>query len=88
MALADAPSTARSVVRTPYFRSLKWQEAKWGYIFISPNLLLFLMFTLFPVFASFYYSLNDWNIHMPMQFVGHAKLTPSYWLIPSSNKCW
>ena len=75
MALADAPSTARSVVRTPYFRSLKWQEAKWGYIFISPNLLLFLIFTLFPVFASFYYSLNDWNIHLPMQFIGLQNYT-------------
>jgi multiple sugar transport system permease protein len=63
---------SRSAYRTPFFHSLQWQEAKWGYIFLMPNFLLFLAFTVFPVFMSFYYSLNDWNIHMPMKFVGLA----------------
>lgn len=70
MAVADVPHPAGTAYHVPFFRSLRWQEAKWGYIFLLPNLILFLAFTVFPVFASFYYSLNDWNIHMPMQYIG------------------
>ena len=78
MTTTSAAGTTKPVYRTPFFRSLRWQEAKWGYIFLLPNLLLFLAFTVFPIFASFYYSLNEWNIHMPMQFIGlqnYQKLT-------------
>lgn len=56
--------------RTPFFRSLRWQEAKWAYLFLLPNLVLFLAFTIYPVFASFYYSLNRWDLHTPMKFIG------------------
>jgi multiple sugar transport system permease protein len=56
--------------RHSYFRSLQWHEAKWAYLFLLPNLLLFLAFTVYPVFASFFYSLNEWTIHNPMKFIG------------------
>jgi multiple sugar transport system permease protein len=56
--------------RHSYFRSLQWHEARWAYLFLLPNLLLFLAFTIYPVFASFFYSLNEWNLHNPMKFIG------------------
>jgi multiple sugar transport system permease protein len=56
--------------RSSFFKSLRWQEAKWAYIFLLPNLVLFLTFTIYPVFASFYYSLNRWDLHTPMEFIG------------------
>ena len=68
MALAQAGRTPTA--RTPFFQSLRWQEAKWAYIFLVPNLTFFLAFTVYPVFASFYYSLNSWDLHTPMKFVG------------------
>ena len=58
--------------RRSFFHTLAWQEAKWAYVFLLPNVLLFLTFTIYPVFASFYYSLNEWNIHEAMKFVGLA----------------
>lgn len=54
------------------FNRLRWQEAKWAYLFLLPNLLLFSIFTVYPVFASFFYSLNKWTLHSPMQFLGLA----------------
>jgi len=68
MALAQASHAPNA--RTPFFRSLRWQEAKWAYLFLLPNLALFLTFTVYPVFASFYYSLNAWDLHSPMKFIG------------------
>ena len=56
--------------RTPFFQSTRWQEAKWAYIFLLPNVVLFAAFTIYPIFASFYYSLNKWDLHSPMEFVG------------------
>ena len=53
-----------------FFRSLRWHEAKWAYLFLLPNLVLFTAFTIYPVFASFFYSLNEWTIQTPMKFIG------------------
>ena len=41
---------------------MRWAEARWAYLFLLPNLALFLIFTIYPVFASFYYSLNNWTL--------------------------
>lgn len=54
------------------FSRLRWQEARWAYLFLLPNLLLFSIFTVYPVFASFFYSLNKWTLHSPMEFLGLA----------------
>ena len=56
--------------RTSFWRSLRWQEAKWAYLFLLPNLVLFVAFTIYPVFASFFYSLNRWDLASPMEFIG------------------
>jgi ABC-type sugar transport system permease subunit len=33
---------------------MRWDEAKWAYLFLLPNLALFFSFTVYPVFATFY----------------------------------
>ena len=48
----------------------KIKEALWGYLLISPNFLIILLFTIIPVFFSFYMSLTDWNILSAPSFIG------------------
>ena len=52
--------------------SLKRQQARAGYLFISPWLIGFLVFYLIPIIASFGFSLYDFNLATPdeAQFVG------------------
>lgn len=46
------------------------EETIWGYLFITPNFLIILIFTIIPVFFSFYMSLTDWNILSKPNFIG------------------
>lgn len=50
----------------------KIREALWGYLFITPNFLVVLVFTIFPVFFSLYMSMTDWNILSDPNFIGLA----------------
>ncbi len=52
------------------FRTNKIREALWGYLFITPNFLIVLVFTIFPVFFSLYMSMTDWNILSQPNFIG------------------
>lgn len=54
--------------------SMSQQEAKWGFIFISPWIIGFVVFTLLPILASFGFSLFEFNLATPgeSQFVGFA----------------
>lgn len=54
------------------FRKSRIQEAIWGYLFITPNFLIILLFTIIPVFFAFYISLTNWNILSDPNFVGFA----------------
>jgi multiple sugar transport system permease protein len=46
------------------------RELKWGLIFITPWILGFLIFNLYPTLASFYYSFTDKALIRPPEFVG------------------
>lgn len=65
--------------------SLRRQEAIWGYIFISPWLIGFVIFTLGPMIASLVLSLTQYNITTAPVFVGlqnYIKLftdDPKFW---------
>ena len=46
-------------------------EALWAYVFLLANVSLFAAFTIYPVFASFYYSLTKWtNLAEKGTFIG------------------
>lgn len=50
--------------------SLAKNEERWGYLFILPWLLGFLIFVLAPVVASFYLSFSDYELFLPPRLVG------------------
>lgn len=54
--------------------SLESQERMWGWIFLSPWLIGFLLFTLLPMLASLLFSFTNFNLTQPgqIQFIGFA----------------
>ena len=60
----------RPVKKTSVYKKNRIREAIWGYLFITPNFLIVLVFTIFPVFFSFYMSMTDWNILSQPNFIG------------------
>ena len=48
----------------------RWMEASQGYLFITPWLIGFLVFTLGPMLASLYYSFTRYNIQTAPRFMG------------------
>jgi len=46
------------------------REALWFWFFISPWVVGFIVFTLYPILASAYYSLTSYNISSPPQYIG------------------
>ena len=47
-----------------------WKAGLWALLFIGPNLVLFLVFTAYPVVYGFYLSFFDYNILTPAEYVG------------------
>ena len=50
--------------------SIRRKEAFFGYLFISPWVIGFIVFTIGPMLASFYYSFTDYNLASPPKWVG------------------
>ena len=49
----------------------RMRDHVWCYVFITPAAILYLMFTVWPILASWYYSLFDWRgFGRPEEFVG------------------
>src|SRR5512145_397149 len=62
-----------SIARPP-FQGV-WRElwrTRWGYAFVSPFFVLYLIFGLYPLIASFVLSFTDWKGKGPLEFVGLA----------------
>ena len=57
---------------TPRFSGLAWRRARWGYVFIAPWIIGFLVFTAFPMVATFVFTLTNINLSQtePLKFVG------------------
>lgn len=56
----------------PKLRSLRKVEISWGFLFITPWIIGFLLFTIFPMLASLYLSFTNYNItsNKPLDWVG------------------
>src|SRR5688572_19046871 len=50
------------------------RENQWAWValFIAPSLLGLLVFTVYPILASFWVAFHDWNLLSPPEFVGFA----------------
>jgi multiple sugar transport system permease protein len=69
------PPVSTSLTITPHRGrrrgpGLQQQERTWGYLFILPSFIGFLAFTAFPIVASAFLSLVDWDILTPWSFIG------------------
>jgi multiple sugar transport system permease protein len=56
--------------KQPRVRTLEQTQRRWGWIFLSPWIIGFLAFTLFPMVASLYFSFTDFQVGKPIQWVG------------------
>lgn len=56
--------------KTTWSKKNRIREAIWGYLFITPNFIIILFFTVIPIFFSLYMSLTDWNILSTPNFIG------------------
>src|SRR6187431_3142759 len=66
-----APSVARPR-SVPRFSGLAWRRARWGYVFIAPWVIGFVLFTALPMIATLLFSFSNINLAQtePLQFVG------------------
>ncbi len=67
----------------PRVRARRWsrsvrQDLINGLLFISPWLFGLLIFTLYPLLASLYYSFTDYNVLQPAKFVGTTNFTEMF----------
>ena len=70
MSLERMKLKANAVKRVSKPMTMTRQETLWGYIFISPWIIGFLVFTLGPMIASLVLSLTQYNITTPPVFIG------------------
>lgn len=56
--------------RTRVKEKKDWNAALWALVFLGPNLILFLIFTAYPVAYGLYISLYDYSILKPKEWVG------------------
>jgi len=68
-ASASGATRARSASRSR-FSPRQRANLLWGLFFCSPAIVGLLGFTIYPIIASFYYSLNDYNALQPPSYVG------------------
>jgi len=66
------------------FSGLQGEETRAGYLFILPNLLGFMVFSLFPIVFALYITFTEWNLSKPPAFVGFANFItlwndPLFW---------
>ena len=74
MAVNTLSTSSTNGVKTRKLSRFSKQEITWGYIFLSPWIVGFLIFTLAPMLASLYFSFTNYNpIHAEdMQLIGLA----------------
>jgi len=52
------------------FKNLLYRDSVWAFILLMPNFIVFLMFLLIPLAASFFFSFTKWDLMSPMEWVG------------------
>ncbi len=73
MTSQSASLTTTIVKEKPRQRTIQEKQRLWGWIFLSPWIFGFLVFTLFPMVASAVFSFTDFKIGEPIHWVGLAQ---------------
>ena len=81
-----APSVARPRRLFPRRSGLAWRRARWGYVFIAPWGIGFLLFTLVPMVATLAFTFTNINLGQedPLRFVG----LKNYETLVSDKQTW
>ncbi|GFZ80264.1 sugar ABC transporter permease [Paenibacillus marchantiophytorum] len=80
-----APQPNKRAKRTRLKFHYRTTKELWCLLFIAPQLLLFLLFTIYPIFMSYLYAFFNWNGYGPLnEFVGfdnfkETLLDPIFW---------
>lgn len=78
-------ATRSATPRSPTAASWRRRRTLWCWVFLAPQLLIFLGFVLWPTLASWYFAFFDWDgIGPPSRFVGLANFVevagdPQFW---------
>jgi multiple sugar transport system permease protein len=67
-AIAQPARPASPPQKKPRYTKLEKREIKWGLIFISPWIIGFFLFTVFPMIASFVFSVTQFDLLQPKDF--------------------
>lgn len=67
-AIAQPARPASPPKKKPRYSKSEKREIKWGLFFISPWIIGFLLFTAFPMIASFVFSVTEFNLLQPKDF--------------------
>src|SRR5512137_526669 len=67
-ALAQPALPASPPKKRPRYTKLEKREIKWGLIFISPWIIGFFLFTVFPMIASLVFSVTQFDLLQPKDF--------------------
>jgi ABC-type sugar transport system permease subunit len=70
MTSQSAALATASVEPKPKQRTIEQQQRFWGWVFISPWIIGFLAFTLFPMVASLIFSFTEFKIGQPIVWIG------------------
>src|SRR5260221_84528 len=70
MATKSASLTTPLVDQRPRERTIEQKQRLWGWLFMSPWLVGFAIFTAFPMVASLYFSFTDFKIGQDINWVG------------------
>ena len=81
--LGEGAGTAPSHKKSKMNRRRR-NEYLWGYIFIAPLCIGFLLFTAFPLVLSLYYSFTEYDLFSPPKLIGFANFIEIF----SSNTDW
>ena len=69
------PPTVAASPRTHWWSGSRGEERLAGYLFLLPNLIGFLVFSLIPILSVFFIALTDWNLASQPVFVGFDNFT-------------
>ena len=66
------PPASRAPLGRPRMSGLAWRRARWGYVFIAPWLIGFVLFTALPMIATLVFTFTNINLNQadPLRFVG------------------
>jgi lactose/L-arabinose transport system permease protein len=65
-----SPASPEPIHTRPRNTWRRMWKARWGYIFVAPFFILFLIFGIYPLVSSFILSFTNWNGRGPIEFAG------------------